>query len=425
MAEKQASLLSRLKIPVATLNKKLIVGLIAILTVVLLAIIVSALNASNNLAPTKSPALTITPNTSAPPSALTSLPSNYSDSQKINDILSHNQGGMSPQAQRQITLLQSAQQQLEQQLSQMRQQQDSGFGGGGPMSQEAASSSIFFAGGAPQPLNQEQLAANAAQVAKSKANGGANGTGAANSYASQNMQSQKVDFLTSQPNKKIYNENTVQYPSTPYILQAGSVIPAILQSRISTNLPGVITALVSQDVYDSISGKYLIIPRGSKLIGEYNSSVSFGQEQVQVKFTRLIRPDGSSILLPNQPGTNKFGTSGLSDEVNNHWGKIIGSAALSALFSLPAIMATNQMNQSSGVTYSNGTYTNSPPSVGSTVGASALQSAGAAASQVGSQLASQSLNIQPEIIIHPGYQFSVMVTKDIVLPPYSETANGQ
>ncbi len=423
MAEKQAPLLSKLKVPVATLNKKLIVGLIVILTVVLLAIIVSALNSSNS-APAKSPALTITPNNSAPPSTLSSLPSNYSDAQQINEILSHNQGGMSPQAQRQITLLQSAQQQLEQQLNQMRQQQDDGFGGGGPLSQEAASSSIFFAGGAPQPLNQEQLAANAAQVAKSKAEGGANGAGAGNSYASQNMQSQKVDFLTSLPNKKIYNENTVQYPATPYILQAGSVIPAILQSRISTNLPGVITALVSQDVYDSISGKYLIIPRGSKLIGEYNSSVSFGQEQVQVKFTRLIRPDGSSILLPNQPGTNKLGSSGLSDEVNNHWGKIIGSAALSALFSLPAIIATNQMNQNTGVSYNGSTYTNSPPSVGSTVGASALQSAGAAASQVGTQLASQSLNIQPEIIIHPGYQFSVMVTKDIVLPPYSETANG-
>lgn len=423
MASKSESLLTKIKVPVATLNKKLIVVLIVILLVVLLAIIISALNSSNSATENTSSPLNITPNSSTPPSALTGLPSDYSDAQQINSILSRDNGGMSPQAQRQINLLQSAQQQLEQQLNQMRQQQNNGFGGG-PLSQEAASSSIFFAGGAPQPLSQEQAAANAAQLAKANEQAKNGPGGPANSYNSQNMQSQKVDFLTSQPNKKIYNENTVQYPSTPYILQAGSVIPAILQSQISTNLPGVITALVSQDVFDSISGKYLLIPRGSKLIGQYNSSVSFGQDQVQVKFTRLIRPDGSSIILPSEPGANKMGSSGLSDEVNNHWGKIIGSAALSALFSLPAIIATNQMNQNTGVSYNGSTYTNNPPSIGTTVGASALQSAGAAASQVGSQLASQSLNIQPEIIIHPGYEFTVMVTKDVVLPPYAENSNG-
>ena len=357
-----------------------------------------------------------------PPENMANLPANYGAGDQINTILSRDVNGLSPAAAHQISALQDAQQSLEQQLMQIRQQGLNNTNQPSPFSQEAASSSIFFAGGAPPPSNSQTTpAANAANAAKTDTSK----SGSGNTYQQQNMQGQKLDFLTSQPSKQIYNNNTVQYPASPFILQAGSIIPAVLETKISTNLPGTITAVVSQDVYDSISGKYLLIPRGSKLIGSYNSSISFGQNQVQAKFTRLIRPDGSSIILPNQSGVDSMGTSGFEDDVNNHWGRIIGSAVLAALFNLPALVATNELNNNNNsATYSNGTITTNTNSAGNVLAASSLQSMGQGASQVGNQLATQSLNIQPEIIINAGYQFSVMVTKDIVLPPYSEGANN-
>ncbi len=418
------SLLKKPNLAVVTLNKKLIISIAAVLFLIVLAIMITSLTSSTNSAGGHSSGLgTASGSNGNPPSDLSSLPSNYGQSQAINSIMQRN-NSMSKQAEAQISALQNAQQTLQQQLASLQQQQsqnqnqNQNQAPSNPMDQQAMTSSIFFAGGAPAP-NAEQTAttaAGSATAAKSSASSSTNGSG--NNYQQQNMQGQKLDFLTSQPTKSIYNTNTVQYPASQYILQAGSTIPAILQTTLVSNLPGTITALVSQDVYDSISGKYLLIPRGSKLIGEYNSSISYGQYQMQVKFTRLIRPDGSSIILPNQPGTDNMGSTGLSDEVDNHWGKIIGAAALSAVFNIPSIIATNQMQTST--TCPAGSTCTSP--LGETAGASALQAAGQSASNVGNQLASNALNIQPTVVINSGYQFSVTVTKDIVLPPYTDSS---
>ncbi len=405
-----------------TLNKKLIVSLAAILLIAILAIMINSLSTNTPKAATASGSgLNISSGVGTPPSALGALPADYSDRDQINSILSRGGGGLSPEAQQQITSLQSAQQTLQSQLASLQQQQgqagaQSSMTDNNPMAQQAMTSSIFFAGGAPPAQNANQQPATAESTAAKS--GSSSPSSSPNAFEQQNMQGQKLDFLTSQPNKSIYNENTVQYPASPYILQAGSVIPAILQTKLVSNLPGGITALVSQDIYDSISGRYLLIPRGSKLIGEYSSNVSYGQYQMQVKFTRLIRPDGSSIILPNQPGVDSMGSSGIEDEVDNHWGKIIGAAVLSAVFSVPAMIATNQMQNSSTSTCSNGVCTTTP-SLGSTAGASSLQAAGQSASAVGNQLASNAINIQPTIVINSGYEFSVMVSKDIVLPPYN------
>ena len=423
MIEKKSppSLLSKVKPAVATLNKKLIIAIAGVLAAIILLILITSLDQDNSsgAGPSK---MGMASGDGNPPGNVASLPASYGAGDQINTILNRDINGMSPAAAHQMALLQSEQQTLSQQLMQLRQQGLNNASQVSPFSQEAASSSIFFAGGAPPPTNQQTAMDTSAS--KTAADTGKNGTD--NTYQQQNMQGQKLDFLTSQPSKQIYNNNTIQYPASPYILQAGSVIPAVLQTKISTNLPGTITAIVSQDVYDSISGKYLLIPRGSKLIGAYNSSVSFGQDQVQAKFTRLIRPDGSSIILPNQAGTDAMGTSGFQDDVNNHWGRIIGSAVLSALFNLPALVATNELNNNgnSSTCDSNGVCTTNNNSAGNVLAASSLQSIGQGASQVGNQLTTQSLNIQPEIIINAGYQFSVMVTKDIVLPPYDGGNNN-
>ncbi len=415
------SLLRKIKPAVATLNKKLILAIAGVLALIILMILINSLDQAPANLGSGSSKMTGSGIAGNPPATVASLPASYGAGDQINTILNRDTNGLSPAAAHQISALQSAQQTLEQQLMQIRQQGLNNTDQASPFSQEAASSSIFFAGGAPPPPNQQTNPLNPTD--KTSTDSSKNGTD--NTYQQQNMQGQKLDFLTSQPSKQIYNNNTVQYPASPYILQAGSIIPALLQSKISTNLPGTITAIVSQDVYDSISGKYLLIPRGSRLIGSYNSSISFGQDQVQAKFTRLIRPDGSSILLPNQAGVDSMGTSGFQDDVNNHWGRIIGSAVLSALFNLPALVATNELqNNSNSSTCSGGVCTTNSNSAGNVLAASSLQSIGQGASQVGTQLTTQSLNIQPEIIINAGYQFSVMVTKDIILPPYSEDSSN-
>lgn len=415
MAKDPEKLIAKNTLPVRTLNKKLIVLLACIVLIVFLTIIINALST-----PPKSHSSSISNASTNPQNLQTglapvnNLPANYGAADQIDTIMSRGMGG--PAVQKLLNALQAQQAQLQQQLASLKNQNTNN----NQFSAQASSSAIFFAGGAPPAQQQAaaQAAASAASASKtSSSENNANGT--TDTYAQQNMQGQKLDFLTSKPNKDIYNTNTVQYPASPYILQAGSVIPAVLQTTISTDLPGVITAIVSQDVFDSITGKYLLIPRGSRLIGEYNSTVSYGQTKVQAKFTRLIRPDGTSIILPNQPGVDGMGTSGLYDEVNNHMAQVLGAGVLAAIFNIPGIIATNQMNNST--TYS-GAYPG-PVSVnqnlGTTAGASALQGVGQTASSIGNSLASKSLNIQPTLVINAGYQFSIMVTKDIVLPPYT------
>lgn len=413
MTKGPEKLIAKTKMPVRKLNKKLIVALACIVFVIFMAIIINALST-----PVQAPKVSI-PNASGDSNQVAttpvaSLPPNYGAADQINTIMMRGVGG--PAMQKLLNSLQSQQTQLQSQLAALKAQgnQNNQF------SAQATNSSIFFAGGAPATQNTPAAPPPAPAAKPTDDNNSGSGK---DDYAQQNMQGQKLDFITSQPNKNIYNTNTVQYPASPYILQAGSVIPGVLQTTISTDLPGVITAIVSQDVFDSITGKYLLIPRGSRLIGEYNSSVSYGQTQVQAKFTRLIRPDGTSIILPNQPGINGVGTSGLSDEVDNHWSKIIGAGVLAAVFNIPGIIATNQLNNST-------TYSGYPPgpvsasqNLGVSAGAGALQGVGQSASSVGNAIASKSLNIQPTLIINSGYQFAIMVTKDIVLPPYSADSN--
>lgn len=318
-----------------------------------------------------------------------------------------------------LATLRSQQQSLQSQLQQLRSQRTRVTPPTSPYDREASSSAIFFAGGAPRMQNpKDQTAQKKNEKAKSQPNKNENDKG--DGYSQQNMQGQKLSFMSGKVDKDIYNKNAVQYPVSKYELQAGTVIPAILQTQIVSNNPGVIVARVSRNVYDSINGQYLLVPKDSRLIGQYNSKIAYGQYQIQAKFVRLIRPDGTSIVLPNQPATDAMGVSGMEDEVNNHWGRIIGSAALSALFNIPAIIATNQMNNNITSTCNGGTCVSSP-GLGSTVSASALQGVGQTASDVGSKLTERSLNIQPTITIHAGYEFSVLVTKDTIMPPYRES----
>ena len=399
------------------LNKKMVVIVTGILLLVVLFIIFDAFrDAGLRNEVTGSGAISQANEAKANQNIAAGLPGSYQDSAAIDRLLQRNRGGkVSAGVMAELANLRSQQTALKSELAKMRAQSASGHSAlVPPLTREAMSSAIFFAGGAPRPKQTMRLPNTGEEHAKPQGPGEQEKP---SDYQKQNMQAQKLKFLQAGPDKKIYNENAVQYPVSKYEIQAGSQIPAILDTQINSDVPGMIVAIVTRNVYDSITGQYLLIPKGSKLIGVYNSEISYGQDILQAKFTRLIRPDGSSIVLPSQPAVNDMGRSGMNDIVNNHWGRIIGSAVLSALFNIPAIIATNQMNSSNSVTCNDGVCV-SNPSLGSLTGASALQGVGGAASQVGTQLTQRSLDIQPTIVIRAGYRFSVMVSKDIVLPPY-------
>jgi type IV secretory pathway VirB10-like protein len=420
----------RLKKPsVVQLNKTLIISLIGILVLVLILIIVNSYTRQNRdesrLTSKASRELRVPPATTQPDHHLLSnFPEGYEDSSKVDEVLKRslsNENQVDPAVESELSALKIQQAQLTHELSVLQAQKSSqeAVEVNAGLSTEASRSSIFFAGSAPISKDpntnggtesSDKLKANANDKETSKGR-----MEYPSEYQSQNMQGQKMDFLNAKPSADIYNQNGVQYPVSKFIVQAGTVIPAILQTQVVSSLPGMITAIASQNVYDSITGQYLIIPKGSKLLGQYNSQISYGQSELQAKFVRIIRPDGSSVTLSDgSAGVDQKGVSGFSDTVDNHWGSVIGSAALMTVFNIPAIVATNQMNNNC---VDNG-YNGCTTSMGSTVAASSLQSVGQSASQVGSSIANKSLNIQPTITIHPGYQFSIMVTKDTILPPY-------
>jgi len=208
-------------------------------------------------------------------------------------------------------------------------------------------------------------------------------------------------------------------PQSPYLITAGSVIPAVLISGINSELPGPILAQVRENVFDTATGRWVLIPQGSKLIGSYKTDAVYGQERVQIGWKRLIFPNASSMDIPEMPGADDAGYAGFSDEVNNHYLKTFGTAALLSVIS--AGQMVGQMGAFGG-----GTGFSGPYGYGyATPNQMALLSemGGAAASQQLGQVAQGSLqrgmNIPPTLEIRPGYQFNVMVTNDLVLPgPY-------
>lgn len=340
----------------------------------------------------------------------------YDDSKKIDQILGINKKPevvekIPDDLAKQIKSLKSQQSQLQSELSRLRSSKskpqkaytppprESKKKKSSPMDREAMQAALFFPGGAPAPVPSKKPE----EQRKSKGD------------KDDKKLQQKQQFLEGEVDDSVTNPNTVQYPISKYTIFAGTVIPGILKSRLVSNLPGNIVAIVNQDVYDSVSGQYLLIPRGSTLIGQYNSSTTYGDAQLQAKFLRIIRPDGSSIVLPNQVGVNQMGASGFEDEVDNHWWKIIGSGVLSAVFSLPSLAAQLALRSSSGYDAGSGNFVT--PSAGAVAGGAGLGAIGDSTSQIGSQIASKSLNQKPTITIHEGYEFNILVTKDIVIPP--------
>jgi len=213
-----------------------------------------------------------------------------------------------------------------------------------------------------------------------------------------NMQDRKRAFLTAPVDRKTVSPDRLANPASRYVVQAGAVIPAALITGIRSDLPGQVTAQVTENVYDSPTGRYLLVPQGSKLIGTYDSQVSFGQDRVLLVWTRLIMPSGRSIVLERQPGADTQGFAGLEDEVDHHWGRLFGAAALSTLLGIGAELGATH-NDSAILTALRRGSTDS-------------------LNQTGQQVVRRNLNIQPTITIRPGFPVRVIVNRDLVLAPY-------
>jgi type IV secretory pathway VirB10-like protein len=213
-------------------------------------------------------------------------------------------------------------------------------------------------------------------------------------------------------------ENPVVAPTTRYLLQQGTLIPAVLETAINSDLPGQTRALVSRDVYDSASGRYLLIPQGSRLIGEYASRIVAGQERLLVAWNRVLFPDGRSLSLEGMPGADRMGAAGLSEQVNYHFFKVFGHALLLSAISAGYQIATDDDDNASagGIL---GTQNLSPSEITSLAIAQEFHRAS-------SELLRRNANIPPTLTIRHGYGFTVQVTADVALPgTYVDTRDSE
>ncbi|MFQ6163429.1 TrbI/VirB10 family protein [Sinorhizobium meliloti] len=217
--------------------------------------------------------------------------------------------------------------------------------------------------------------------------------------SAQNMQDRKLAFVNAEADRQTVSPDRVQEKASPYILQAGSVIAAALITGIKSDLPGSITAQVTENVYDSPTGAHLLIPQGARLIGQYDSQVAFGQSRVLLVWNRVVMPDGTSIVLERLHGTDPQGFSGLEDEVDYHWGQLFKAAALSTLLGVGTQIGSDDEE--------------------SEIAQAIRESAQGTASNVGQQIVSRQLNIQPTLTVRPGFPVRVVVNRDLVMDPYS------
>ena len=228
----------------------------------------------------------------------------------------------------------------------------------------------------------------------------------AEEYKLQNAQDEKEAFLEKARTRATENYlgTTRVKPLSRFEIKAGWDIPAILEQALNSDLPGEIKALVRENVYDTASGKYLLIPQGSRLIGTYDTRVGFGQDGVQVVWNRIIFPDASSINLEGMVGQDAKGYAGLRYDVDNHYKRLIGMAILTSAFS--AAFQLSQTRRGTVFTYP------SPSEIAGSAVAGNL-------SQIGGEVTRRNLNIQPTVKVPIGYRFNVRVNRDLLFEsPY-------
>jgi type IV secretion system protein VirB10 len=216
-------------------------------------------------------------------------------------------------------------------------------------------------------------------------------------------QTRKLTFLKAGPEKEVYNPHGLQTPISAYQLMAGTVIAASLVTGLNSDLPGFVIAQVTEHVYDTVTGRYLLVPQGSRLVGKYDNIVAFGQERALVVWQRIILPDGSSIVIDNLPATDTGGYAGLADQVDLHTWKLLKGVALATVLGAGSELAFGSSD--------------------SDLIKALQQSTQSTTNRAGQRLVERNLNVQPTITVRPGWPLRVIVHKDIVLRPYRGTAS--
>jgi type IV secretion system protein TrbI len=217
--------------------------------------------------------------------------------------------------------------------------------------------------------------------------------------AAPTAQDRQNAFVNAAPERRTASPERVSAATSRTVLQAGAIIPAALITGIRSDLPGQITAQVTENVYDSLTGRTLLVPQGTRIIGQYDNSVQFGQARVLLVWNRLLFPDGRSIVLERAPGTDTQGFAGLQDGVDFHWWELAKAAGLSSLLSIGSELAVDDDDRLLRALRNGGQDT---------------------FNDAGQQIVRRQLNVAPTLTIRPGFPVRVIVTRDLTLVSYGE-----
>lgn len=215
-----------------------------------------------------------------------------------------------------------------------------------------------------------------------------------------NKQKDKRNFFKNEEKRKIYNSGRELSSISPYEVKAGTYIPGVLISGINSDLPGNIKGQVREDVYDTVTGNHLLIPKGTTLIGTYDSGITFGQNRALVVWQRLIFPNGKTMLLDNMGGVDLSGYAGFKDRVDNHNLELFKAVILSSILGAGTAIVSDDDNKENDWRGEAG------------------RGAGEQVIMIGNRLADKLLALQPTITIRPGYRFNIMTHSDLILTPY-------
>lgn len=247
-----------------------------------------------------------------------------------------------------------------------------------------------------------QLQQRLLELAQRGTPGGAPVNASSSARDEANRQDDKLAFADRNRESDFQLHARVQQPQSPYTLFAGTILPCVLTQGINSDLPGQIGCMISQNVYDTVTGRHLLLPQGTKVIGTYDSRIAYGQERVLVVWTRLLRPDGSTLSLEGMPGIDLSGYAGLTGHVNNHYGRLLTGVVLGSLLGASSQIAVGANSQNPGFAQL------------------AIQGAGQNINEAGQQITRKNLNIQPTIEVPPGGRLNIFATKDLILPPWTE-----
>lgn len=331
------------------------------------------------------------PGSKAPPDALNGLPSSYGDVPKLGPPLPGDLGRPILERQRQLATgegqvpaadpaAQAAAAERERLLAEQKAARESGL-------LATRSQAPNVAAAIPAPSATGDAATPTAKLALDAANDPSN-------------QQRKADFVAALDPRGDVNPHAVTPSSSPYLLSAGSVISASLITGLRSDLPGLVTAQVTERIYDSPTGRILLIPQGARLIGNYDSVVAFGQKRALIVWQRIVLPDGSSIRIDNVPATDPAGYAGLEDKVDFHTWALLKGVVLSTLLGVGAEL---QFRGESDLVQA------------------LRESTQQSVSRAGDQLTSRNLQVQPTITVRPGAPVRLVVHRDLVLKPWPES----